>query len=189
MDRRLDALDRHLLALLQANAREPAANLARKLKIARTTVVARIARLEREGIVAGYGVRLGQQLDQAAVRAFCGLSVNAKAAPAVIKALERMPEVEEVWAVSGQFDYMVLLRCETPEQLDVLLDQLGQIDGINQTQSAIVLSRKIDRRSTVSKSGEPARGAAQAYWGRRFERFTSSSSATSTARWPMTATG
>jgi DNA-binding Lrp family transcriptional regulator len=149
MDLRLDDLDRHLLTLLQANAREPAANLARKLKVARTTVVARIARLERDGIVSGYGVRLGQRLEQAAVRAFCGLSVNAKSAPVIIKALGRLPEVEEVWAVSGQFDYMVLLRCSSPEQLDTLLDQMGQIDGVNQTQTSIVLSRKIDRRSTV----------------------------------------
>lgn len=149
MDLRLDDLDRYLLTLLQGNAREPAANLARKLKVARTTVVARIARLEREGIVAGYGVRLGQRLEHAAVRAFCGLSVNAKGAAAIIKALERLPEVEEVWAVSGQFDYMVLLQCSTPEQLDKLLDQVGQIEGVKQTQTSIVLSRKIDRRSTV----------------------------------------
>ena len=149
MDLRLDDLDRHLLTLLQANAREPAANLARKLKIARTTVVSRIARLEREGVVAGYGVRLGKHFEQAAVRAFCGLSVNAKGAAATIRALGRLPEVEEVWAVSGQFDYMVLLRCNTPEQLDRLLDQIGQIDGIHETQSTIVLSHKIDRRGPV----------------------------------------
>ena len=68
-----------------------------------------------------------------------------------------MPEVEEVWAVSGQVDYMVLLRCDTPERLDQLIDQLGQIDGINQTQTSIVLSRRIDRRSTVlySESTHP----------------------------------
>jgi len=149
MNARLDDLDRHLLSLLQANAREPAANLGRKLQIARTTVVARIARLEREGVVAGYGVRLGQKLEDAAVRAICGISVNAKRAPAVIRALERVPEVEELSAVSGQFDYMVFLRCDTPEKLDVVLDQLGQLDGINQTQTSIVLSRKIDRRSAV----------------------------------------
>lgn len=150
MDIRLDDLDRHLLNLLQANAREPVAHLARKLKVARTTVVARIARLEREGIVSGYGVRFGTRVEQAAVRAFCGLSVNAKSGAAVVKALDGLPEVEEVWAVSGQFDYMALLRCDTPEQLDVLLDRLGQIDGINQTHTSIVLSRKIDRRSTVA---------------------------------------
>ncbi len=150
MDFRLDELDRHLLSLLQANARETAANLARKLGVARTTVVARIARLEREGIVAGYGVRLGQRLEQASVRAFCGLSVNARHAPAVLRALERRPEVEEVWAVSGQFDYMLLLRCETPEDLDRLLDELGRIEGSDRTHTSIVLSRKIDRRSAVA---------------------------------------
>lgn len=145
---RLDDLDRHLLALLQANARAPTAELARRLKVARTTVVARIARLEREGVVAGYGVRLGQRVEQAAVRAFCALSVQARSASAVIKALERMPEVEGAWAVSGEFDYMVQLRCESPQELDALLDQLGQIEGVRQTQTSMVLSHKIDRRPT-----------------------------------------
>jgi len=146
---RLDDLDRHLLALLQANAREPTAELARKLKLARTTVVARIARLERSGVVAGYGVRLGQRTEQAAVRAFCALSVNARGASAVINALERLPEVEGAWAVSGEFDYMLQLRCDSPEALDALLDQLGQIEGIQRTQTSVVLSRKIDRRATA----------------------------------------
>ncbi|HSV59972.1 MAG TPA: Lrp/AsnC family transcriptional regulator [Variovorax sp.] len=143
----MDELDRNLLALLQANARESTANLARRLSVARTTVVARIARLEREGIVAGYGLRLGQRLEQGAVRAFCALRVSAKCAPAAMKALERMPEVEGAWAVSGEFDYMVLLRCDSTEVLDELLDQLGQVEGIQQTQTSIVLSQKVDRRS------------------------------------------
>jgi DNA-binding Lrp family transcriptional regulator len=84
------------------------------------------------------------------VRAFCGISVNARSASAVIRALERLPEVEEVWAVSGQYDYMVLFRCDTPEQLDALLDQIGLVDGISQTHTSLVLSRKIDRRSSVT---------------------------------------
>ena len=145
---RLDDLDRQLLALLQADARAPTAELARRLKVARTTVVARIARLEREGVVAGYGVRLGRRLEESAVRAFCGLSVQARSAGAVIKALERMPEVEGAWAVSGEFDYMVQLRCASPQELDSLLDQLGQIEGVRQTQTSMVLSQKIDRRPT-----------------------------------------
>lgn len=145
---RLDDLDRQLLALLQADARAPTAELARRLKVARTTVVARIARLEREGVVAGYGVRLGRHLEESAVRAFCGLSVQARSAGAVIKALERMPEVEGAWAVSGEFDYMVQLRCASPQELDALLDQLGQIDGVRQTQTSMVLSQKINRRPT-----------------------------------------
>ena len=146
----LDDTDRQLLSLLQANARESTATLARRLGLARTTVVSRIARLERDGVVAGYGVRLGSRMDSAAVRAWCSLSVLPQTAPAVLRALGAMPEVEEVSAVSGQFDYLVFLRCPTHERLDTLLDQIGQMDGVHRTQTSIVLSRKIDRRSVVA---------------------------------------
>ncbi|GAA4355493.1 Lrp/AsnC family transcriptional regulator [Variovorax defluvii] len=148
----MDDTDRHLLTLLQANARAPAADLARKLKVARTTVVARIARLEREGVIAGYGVRLGHPLEQAAVRAYCGLSVAPKMGAAVIRALERLPELEELSAVSGEYDYMLALRCETNEQLDALLDRIGLIEGIERTHTSVVLSRKVDRRSALAAS-------------------------------------
>lgn len=152
MDLRLDDTDRHLLALLQADARAPAAQLARQLKVARTTVVARIARLEREGVIAGYGVRLGPLREQAAVRAYCGLSVAPRLAAGVVRALERLPEVEELSAVSGAFDYMLALRCDSNEQLDALLDRIGLIEGIQQTHTSVVLSRRIDRRGAVPLS-------------------------------------
>lgn len=143
----LDDTDRQLLSLLQANARASNATLARKLGLARTTVVARIARLERSGVVAGYGVRLGARLDASTVRAWCSISVLPKTAPAVLRALQAMTEVEEVSAVSGPFDYLVFLRCPSHERLDALLDHVGQLDGVHQTQTSIVLSRKLDRRS------------------------------------------
>ncbi|SOZ14381.1 Putative transcriptional regulator, AsnC/Lrp family [Cupriavidus taiwanensis] len=142
----LDATDRHLLSLLQANARESAANLARHLGIARTTVVARIARLERSGVIAGYGVRLGQRMEDNAILAYCGLSVQPKAAPAILRALQRLPEIEEVNSVSGPVDYLVAIRCETHDRLDRLLDEIGMLDGVNHTTTSIVLARKLDRR-------------------------------------------
>ncbi|NUO86761.1 MAG: Lrp/AsnC family transcriptional regulator [Cupriavidus sp.] len=142
----LDTTDRHLLSLLQANARESAANLARRLGIARTTVVARIARLERSGVIAGYGVRLGQRMEDNAILAYCGLSVQPKAAPAILRALQRLPEIEEVNSVSGPVDYLVAIRCDTHDRLDRLLDEIGMLDGVNHTTTSIVLARKLDRR-------------------------------------------
>lgn len=142
----LDQTDRHLLALLQANARESAANLSRALGIARTTVVARIARLERTGVIAGYGVRLGSRMEDNAILAFCGLSVQPKAAPGVVRALQRLPEVEELNSVSGPVDYMAVIRCDTHARLDKLLDEIGMLDGVNHTTTSIVLARKIYRR-------------------------------------------
>ena len=144
MNTSLDATDRQLLSLLQANARESTSTLARRLGLARTTVVARIARLEVDEHVAGV---LGPG---AAVERVDGGHVGVGAHDAdhgVLRALAAMPEVEEVSAVSGQFDYLAFLRCASHERLDSLLDQIGQMDGVHKTQTSIVLSRKIDRRS------------------------------------------
>jgi DNA-binding Lrp family transcriptional regulator len=99
-----DALDRALLALLQTNARESAANLARKLGAARTTVLARLSRLEREGIIAGYTVRLAQDVRSQGLQAFVGLTLAPKAGREVEARLARMPEVRQLCAVSGEFD-------------------------------------------------------------------------------------
>ncbi|MDU4056207.1 MAG: Lrp/AsnC family transcriptional regulator [Pseudomonas oryzihabitans] len=148
---KLDPTDWQLIHLLQQNARASNATLARQLGLARTTVVTRLARLERDGIIQGYGLRLGSELEQAAVRAYCAISVLPRSTAGVIRALEKMVEVEEVSSVSGQFDYLAFLRCTTHEKLDELLDRIGNLDGVKQTQTSIILNRKIDRRRTSVK--------------------------------------
>ncbi len=143
----LDAIDRRLLALLQANARNTAANLARQLGVARTTIIARIARLEKSGVITGYGVRLGSDSSAGDLRAYVGISVRPKSGPAVLRWLDRIPEIEELCAVSGEFDYVATLRCESTARLDRVLDEMGAIEGVRQTTTSIVLTCRIDRRA------------------------------------------
>ena len=140
-----DALDRELIALLQANARESAANLARKLGTARTTVLARLNRLEREGVIAGYTVRLAQDVLTEGLQAFVGLTVQAKAGREVETRLARMPEVRQLCAVSGEFDYVLLLRAESAVRLNTLLDDMRNLEGVVKTTTSVALAWKIER--------------------------------------------
>lgn len=140
-----DALDRELIALLQANARESAAQLARRLGVARTTVLARLARLERDGVVVGYTVCLGQDEHDASLQAYVGITVSPKSGRAVEQRLARMPELRQLSTVSGEFDFVALLRADSPLRLDALLDEIGGIDGVARTTTSIVLARRIDR--------------------------------------------
>jgi DNA-binding Lrp family transcriptional regulator len=140
-----DALDRDLLALLQANARASTADLARQLGTARTTVLARLARLEREGVIAGYTVRLGQDVRDQGLQAFVGVTVSPKAGRDVVRQLGRMPEVHQLCAVSGEFDYVVLLRAESALRMNTLLDEIGNFDGVVKTTTSVALEWKIDR--------------------------------------------
>ncbi|EAY68813.1 Helix-turn-helix protein [Burkholderia dolosa AU0158] len=141
----LDDLDRQLVALLQANARASVADLARQLDVARTTIVARIARLERTNVIAGYSVRLGQDVLDASIYAYVGIILTPKFGKDVLRKLDRMPEVQLLCAVSGEYDYVAWLRADSPERLNDLLDQIGTLEGVERTTTSIILSRKIDR--------------------------------------------
>ncbi len=140
-----DQVDRDQLALLKANARDSTANIARQLGIARTTVLARLSRLEREGIIVGYTVRLGQETADRSVQAYVGITIQPKSARDVVRRLSRMPELRQLCSVSGEFDYIALLRTESTVRLDALLDEIGEIDGVMKTTTSIVLAMRVDR--------------------------------------------
>jgi DNA-binding Lrp family transcriptional regulator len=146
----LDTLDRRLLALLQANARASAADLARQLNVARTTVLARLARLEREAVITGYTVKLGAGRDghdghSRHVQAYVGITVAPKAAGLVTQRLAALPELQQLCSVSGEFDYLALIGAESTARLDSLLDEIGAMEGVVRTNTSVVLDRRIDR--------------------------------------------
>jgi DNA-binding Lrp family transcriptional regulator len=129
--RTADTTDRALIALL--------------LGIARTTVVARLARLEREGVVVGYTARLAADASSSGVQAYVGITVSPKSARVVLKRFELMPELRQLSSVSGEFDFIALLRADSTARLDLLLDEIGEIDGVTKTTTSVVLARRIDR--------------------------------------------
>ncbi len=64
----MDDIDRQLLGLLRDDARTSVATLARKLRVARGTVQNRLARLESDGTIVGYTVRLRPQEEAQRIR-------------------------------------------------------------------------------------------------------------------------
>lgn len=145
MNAELDEIDRKILALLMDDARIPTSTIARQVSIARTTAIARINAMEKRGVIAGYGLRLNQELYQPAVRAYVGVSIDPRSASSFVKMLQTLPEVETLCAVSGPVDYMITLRSQSTAELDRLLDQIGTSEGVRQTSTSIILTKRIDR--------------------------------------------
>lgn len=139
-----DETDLALLSLLGENARMPVATLARKLGLARTTVQARLDRLENTGVILGYNIRLGQAA-RPPLRATVLVSIEPRTAPAVLSRLKSLPEVRRVHTTSGRFDLIVSLEAATTEALDETLDRIGEAKGVNRSESLIHLSTKLDR--------------------------------------------
>jgi len=147
-----DATDRRLLALLQTNARESVAALSRKLGIARTTVQERIARMERNGTIAGYSVLLRRDPFDQYAEAILFLSVTNRKMKAVIDQLREFPEVALCQTASGDYELVCRIRVPHLEDVQPVLEALGEIAGVERVRSTMVLSTAFDH-----SQGEPAR--------------------------------
>lgn len=142
----MDDTDAKLLALLSENARVPVATLARQLGLARSTVQARIERLEGRGMIAGYAVRLSDGAKRDMIRATVLITLEPRATAAVLSRLKAMTQVEAAHTASGRFDLVVTLAARSTAELDDTLDRIGGIGGVRGSESLIHLSTRIDRR-------------------------------------------
>ena len=142
----LSEKDEALIRLLQVNARESISNLARQLGVSRTAVQQRLNRLTRLDVIEGYTVKLNTNWQKNQITTFIALTVNPKHAKQAILALERMPYIKALWTVSGGFDLLAEATAPTTGKIDLLLDDVGDIEGVTRTESSVVLSTKFERR-------------------------------------------
>jgi DNA-binding Lrp family transcriptional regulator len=141
----MDDLDRSILGLLGADARMSVATLARRLKVARSTIQARLERLEGSGVIAGYTLKLGEEARQGRLRASVLITIEPRAQAAILSRLKSIPEVERVFTTSGRFDLLMQIAAPNTQVLDQVLDQIGVLTGVKSSESLIHLSTRIDR--------------------------------------------
>jgi DNA-binding Lrp family transcriptional regulator len=141
----MDDQDKALIAALRENARTPVAELARKLGASRTTVQSRLARLERSGVIAGYSLKLSEAEAARLIHAFVAMTIEPKQTAAVTSALKRMSGVRTLQSVAGDFDMIAALEARSVSEMDALVDQIGEVAGVERTNSYIVLSTKFER--------------------------------------------
>lgn len=148
---RLDAVDRQLLALLASDSRASQRKLARELHMSPPAVGERIARLERLGVIQGYTVRidwsaLGFERVVLAVTAGQGADQAA-----ILEALQRLREVEEVIVVTGSMDMLARLRVRDHAHLrEVLLSEIWRIEGVQRTETFLGLAEMPAKESYVA---------------------------------------
>ncbi|WP_413691729.1 Lrp/AsnC family transcriptional regulator [Psychromonas sp. KJ10-2] len=136
---KLDHTDRKLLALLRKDARMPVVNLSKALGVSRATVQNRLNKLEREGVILGYTVKLKQEAQQDAVRVLMSLLVEAKEEEKIIESLRAFPEIVSVYHTNGQWDLIADIQVDSISVLGGLLGEIRAVKGIIQTETSLLL--------------------------------------------------
>jgi DNA-binding Lrp family transcriptional regulator len=136
----MDDLDRQLIALLRSNARLPAATIARQLRVARGTVQNRIARLERDGVIAGYTVRLAASDDGRRIAALMLIAVDGNNVEKVLRSLRGDAAVAALHTTNGRWDIVAELRADSLEEFDRVLSRIRRIEGVASSETNLLLS-------------------------------------------------
>jgi Lrp/AsnC family leucine-responsive transcriptional regulator len=138
----IDAVSLKILKILQEKARIPNVEVARQVGMAPSAVLERIRKLEKQGFIDGYEVRLNPKRFAKSLVAF--VKVKIKKLSDEKKAgekLSRIPEVQEVHYVAGEDAFLVKVRVADTEDLGRLTrDKIAAIASVRSTQTAIVLS-------------------------------------------------
>jgi DNA-binding Lrp family transcriptional regulator len=136
----MDDTDRQLLSLLRDNARASVASLAKVLRVSRGTVQNRLARLEADGTITGYTVRLKPQAEGHRIRAFMTVAVEGNRTAAVLTALRGDPAVSALHTTNGRWDMVAELRADSLEAFDSVLSRIRLLEGIANTETSLLLS-------------------------------------------------
>lgn len=135
----LDDIDRAIISYLQYDGRTPYTQIAEELDITETTVRRRVKRLVDEGLMQIVAVVEPQNMgiEEAAM---IGISVQANLISSIADEIAKLPEVTYLFQAAGEYDLIAEVFCKDRDHfVSFLNDKLQQIEGIERTQSFMIL--------------------------------------------------
>jgi DNA-binding Lrp family transcriptional regulator len=136
----MDDVDRQLIGLLRDDARASVASLAKSLKVARGTVQNRLTKLERDGTIAGYTIRLRPAVDEQRIVALMTIAVEGNRLEPVLRTLRGDPSIVALHTTNGRWDLVAEIRADTLQAFDQVLGRIRLVAGISATETSLLLS-------------------------------------------------
>ena len=135
----LDHVDKKILEILQNNAKTPYAQIASQLGMSEATVHLRIKKLSSLGVIKRFQAIVDPEKVGRKVTAIIGVVAAPSKYSQVLKELEKVPEIVEIFDVAGEYSTLIKVRTKNKEDLARLLDEIGKIDGVESTKTMYVL--------------------------------------------------
>jgi Lrp/AsnC family transcriptional regulator, leucine-responsive regulatory protein len=147
----LDEIDRRILGLLQVDCKTPLAKIGEKVGLSAPSVVERVRKLESEGFITGYHAHLDARRLGVDITAFIGVSIgHPKGIATFEQQLPRLPDVLECHHVTGGYTLLLKVKTRDTAALEGLIRSLRSIEGVERTETSVVLSTKVERSAIGS---------------------------------------
>ena len=145
----IDDIDRKILKRLQDDSRIAFRIIAEELEVSESTVFVRVKKLQENGVIKRFTTIIASEVVGKGLTAFILIKVNPKNYPTVLENLKKNDDIYEIFDVTGNYYTIVKVRTENREDLAKIIDEIGLIEGITSTETAIVL-RKIKEEMRIN---------------------------------------
>ena len=147
---KLDAIDKKILALLQANSNITNAQLAQEIGLSPAPTLERVKKLETQGVIKSYHAVVDMASVGLGVSTFVMVSLkghNKDNIEKFTKAISKIPEVVECHHVTGQADFILkVVASDIPAYQNLMLEKVTNIEVVDNMQSTVILSTFKDSR-------------------------------------------
>jgi DNA-binding Lrp family transcriptional regulator len=144
----VDDLDSQLIALLTEEPRVGVLECARRLRVARGTVQARLDRLTAKGVIRGFGPDVSPAAVGYGVTAFVTLEIRQRYGHDPVAAhLSEIPEVLEAYTITGSGDLLCRIVARSNADLQRVIDVIVSYEGIVRASTIIALAEQIPYRT------------------------------------------
>lgn len=133
----MDAIDLKLISMLQKNARIPLKTLAQQVFLSSPAAAARLARLEKDGIIDGYSANINLKNVGMPIIAFINLELDPAQKPTFYPFITAHPNVLECNCVTGRYSQLIKVAFESTETLDAFI---GELNAFGHTETQIAFS-------------------------------------------------
>lgn len=141
-----DAVDKKILTILREDGRASHAMIAKEVGLSAPAVGERVRKLEQAGVILGYQAMLSPEALELPICAYVAIIPQPRNPAAnLVENLLNLPEIQELHAVAGNYSYIAKVRVASPQHLDAFLDKLFVLEGVERTQTTMVLKSYIDR--------------------------------------------
>lgn len=141
-----DATDRAILELLQDNCKQPMASIGQKVGLSAPSVMERIHKLEETGVITGYVAQVDARRLGKDVTAFIGVATDVPRAIGTLElGIAKIDDVLECHHVTGTYTFLLKVKVENTRALESLIDRLRGFEGVNRTETLVVLSTAAER--------------------------------------------
>jgi Lrp/AsnC family leucine-responsive transcriptional regulator len=156
-DSELDVIDLHILALLQEDCELPLAKIGEKVGLSAPSVIERIKKLEDQGVIRGYYAVLDARRLGLDVTAFIGVSIShPKLIGELEKEIAQVAAVLECHHVTGQHTLLLKVKTANTSSLEELISKIRSIEGVDRTETMVVLSTHTERTQIPLQLGASA---------------------------------